>query len=72
MENGRLERELKSEQQKSLTLERKVECMHEEDRQCVGENFGSLGSQIAEDDKKRILELELENRKLKTKLTNAK
>uniref|UniRef100_A0A915PJL1 HOOK N-terminal domain-containing protein n=1 Tax=Setaria digitata TaxID=48799 RepID=A0A915PJL1_9BILA len=68
VENGRLERELKSEQQKSLALERKLECMNE----CQhGEDFGSLGSQIADDDKKRILELELENRKLKTKLENA-
>lgn len=69
MENGRLERELKSEQQKSLALERKVECMNKVE---LRENFGSLGSEIANDDKKRILELELENRKLRTKLENAK
>lgn len=71
MENGRLERELKSEQQKSLALERKVECMND-DQHSSREDFGSLGSQIADDDKKRILELELENRKLRTKLENVK
>ncbi|EFO28431.2 hypothetical protein LOAG_00027 [Loa loa] len=69
VENGRLERELKSEQQKSLALERKIECMNE-DQHNSREDFGSLGSQIADDDKKRILELELENRKLRTKLEN--
>ncbi|EJW86235.1 hypothetical protein WUBG_02854, partial [Wuchereria bancrofti] len=72
VENGRLEREIKSEKQKSLTLERKVECINEENEHSSREDFGSLGSQIAEDDRKRILELELENRKLKTKLENAK
>ncbi|MCP9264823.1 Girdin isoform 2 [Dirofilaria immitis] len=60
---------IKKEQQKNLILERKVECMNEEEHSSR-EDFGSLGSQIADDNKKRILELELENRKLKTKLEN--
>ncbi|KAK6108134.1 hypothetical protein QQG55_30930 [Brugia pahangi] len=72
VENGRLERELKSEKQKSLALERKVESINEKNEHCSREDFESLGSQMADDDRKRILELELENRKLRTKLENAK
>ncbi|VDK61808.1 unnamed protein product [Onchocerca ochengi] len=67
VDNGRLERELNNEQQKNLALERKMKCINE-DHHSSREDFGSLGSQIADDDKKRILELELENRKLRTKL----
>ncbi|VDO27859.1 unnamed protein product [Onchocerca flexuosa] len=70
VENGRLERELNNEQQKNLALERKMKCMSEDQHSSL-EDFGSLGSQIADDDKKRILELELENRKLRTKLESA-
>ncbi|VDO20545.1 unnamed protein product [Brugia timori] len=72
VENGRLERELKTEKQKSLALERKVESINEKNEHCSREDFESLGSQMADDDRKRILELELENRKLRTKLENAK
>uniref|UniRef100_A0A0N5AM56 HOOK_N domain-containing protein n=1 Tax=Syphacia muris TaxID=451379 RepID=A0A0N5AM56_9BILA len=63
------ERDLEAEKQKRAALERQVESLNE--LQSSREDFGSLGSQIADDDKKRILELQLENRKLRNKLESS-
>ncbi|VDN54782.1 unnamed protein product [Dracunculus medinensis] len=69
IENGRLERELEFERHNNAALLRKIENSNEPTS--ARENFDSLGSQLADDDKKRILQLELENRKLRSKIDNS-
>lgn len=72
LDNGRLERESKEHAQNYADLKRRMEALEEfASPRSDGGNDSSLLAQMDECNQSQILELQLENRKLKSQLESA-